>query len=55
MRDAVKILGTTDSIKEYDKSLVQKRDLDKKISAISELCEYCEEDFKEEDFKEDFK
>ena len=47
VRDAVKILGTTDSIKEYDKSLVQKRDLDKKISAISELCEYCEEDFKE--------
>lgn len=40
-------LRNTDSIKEYDKLLVQKKDLDEKINAISELCEYSEEDFKE--------
>jgi len=39
-------LRNTDSIKEYDKLLVQKKDLDEKINAISELCEYREEDFK---------
>ena len=45
-RDTLERLRNTDSIKEYDKLLVQKKDLDEKINAISELCEYREEDFK---------
>lgn len=45
--DTLERLRNTDSIKEYDKLLVQKKDLDEKINAISELCEYSEEDFKE--------
>lgn len=44
--DTLERLRNTDSIKEYDKLLVQKKDLDEKINAISELCEYHEEDFK---------
>ena len=44
--DTLERLRNTDSIKEYDKLLVQKKDLDEKINAISELCEYREEDFK---------
>lgn len=45
--DTLERLRNTDSIKEYDKLLVQKKALDEKINAISELCEYSEEDFKE--------
>lgn len=44
--DTLERLRNTDSIKEYDKLLVQKKSLDEKINAISELCEYCKEDFK---------
>ena len=47
LNSIAKRLRNTDSIKEYDKLEVQKRNLYRKINAIQELGEYHAEDFEE--------